>query len=206
MDMKIQTRIAFLLLAMVAANLLVAGPALAHRFNVALVLPPLTATTAVPDQARQIRAGFMLATTERDSHPDQESDGHLGGLDVYVAVIDGAGDAAAEIGRIARSGAADIVVAFGSDALQSRIAKLLEGAKTVLLRPGPTPFGNAARPAVAAFKASYRKQYGGAATPNAARGYNAARRIDLAVREQGGTDDQARLRRNFRATARGSAW
>ncbi len=41
------------------------GRALAHRFNVALVIPLSNAASA---QGRQIRDGFMLATKERDSH------------------------------------------------------------------------------------------------------------------------------------------
>ena len=88
------------------------NPAYAHRFYVALVIP---FSNAVADQGRQYRQGFMLATTERDSHPDEESDGHLGGLDVYVSVIDSQGDIRTEMERIVSQGRIDIVVAIGSE-------------------------------------------------------------------------------------------
>ncbi len=64
---------------------LAATPALAHSFRMALLLPLTGADAAV---GRQAVKGFLLATRERDGHPDETSDGHLGGLDVYVLVID----------------------------------------------------------------------------------------------------------------------
>ena len=179
------------------------GRALAHRFNVALVIPLSNAASA---QGRQIRDGFMLATKERDSHPDQESDGHLGGLDVYVTVIDELGDVGAEIGRVARRGELDIVAAFGSETTLSLIGKFLDGKKVALLQPGQSPFARPDLPGVAAFIVAYEREYGGRPTSHAAQGYNAARRIDAAVRAQGGVDDPASLRRNFRETARVFAW
>ena len=97
--MLIPKTVVLLFMAMIAAIALTINPALAHRFDVALVMPPSDDASA---QGRQILEGFMLATAERDSHPGQDSDGHLGGLDVYVTVIDGTGDVAAEIGRLAR--------------------------------------------------------------------------------------------------------
>ena len=201
--MKIRIRFAFLFVAMIAGAALAIDPASAHRFNVVLVIPLSNAT---PDQGRQIRAGFMLATKERDSQPDQESDGHLGGLDVYVHVIDGKGDVAADIGRIAEQGAAHIAVAFGSETRPSPIDKLLDGKKIALRVPGETPFSEPERPAVAAFIALYAREYGTRPSSRAAQGYNAARRIDVAVRAQGGVDDIVWLRRSFRETARGFTW
>ncbi len=146
--MKIRNKAAFLFLTMIAEIALTINPALAHRFNVALVIPLSKAASV---QGRQIRKGFMLATTERDGHPDQESDGHLGGLDVYVAVIDERGDVAADIGRIATQGEVDIVAAFGSEKTLSLIRKLLDGKKVALLLPGLSPFSKSDLPAVAAF-------------------------------------------------------
>ena len=82
--MKLSKTAVFLFLAIGAMFAATVDPVLAHRFNVVLILP---GSTTESEQARHIRGGFMLATTERDSHPDQQSDGHLGGLDVYVNVI-----------------------------------------------------------------------------------------------------------------------
>ena len=190
--MKTRNKVVFLFLTMIAEIALTTGPALAHRFNVALVI-------GESDEGRQIRQGFMLATTERDGHPDQESDGHLGGLDVYVIVT-------ADIGRIAAQGGVDIVAAFGPEKTLSRIRKLLDGKKIVLLPPGQSPFSKPDRPAVAAFISAYQRQYGARPSSSAAEGYNAARRIDVAVRAQGGVGDAASLLRVFKETARDFSW
>ena len=191
--MKIGIKAAFLSLAMIVAFALGIDPALAHRFNVALVI-------SASDQGREIRDGFMLATTEQDSHAGQESDGHLGGLDVYVTVIDAQGDVTSKVGET------DIMAALGSEKTLSLIRTALDGKAVTLLLPGETPFSNSDLPAVAAFSSAYMRAYGRKATPQAAQGYNAARRIDMAVRAQGGVDDTAALRRIFDETARGFTW
>ena len=175
------------LLALIAFT---ANPALAHSFNVALMVPG-------PDRGRQILEGFRLATAERDSHPDQESDGHLGGLDVYVTVIDEQGDGLAALGTI------DIVAAFVAE---STIRRLLDEENTAVLLPGQTPFAEPGLPAVAAFISAYEKKYGRKPTSQAARGYHAARRIDVAVRAQGGASDTALLRHCFTLSAGEFTW
>jgi hypothetical protein len=201
--MKTRNLLGCLFLAMAAAIAAAAGPALAHRFNVTLVVPPSNGGAL---QGQQIRDGFMLATSERDGHPDQESDGHLGGLDVYVTVIGGQGDIAAEIERSASLGKADIVAVFGPEETLSLAGPLREVKGAALLLPGQTPFSKPGLPAVAAFISAYEREYGRRPTPQAAQGYNAARRIDVAVRAQGGAGDTASLRRVFAETARGFAW
>lgn len=209
--MQTRHKAAFLFLAVMTVSALAGNPALAHRFNVALVLPLSDAAAA---QGRDIRDGFMLATAEKDSHPAQESDGHLGGLDVYVTTMDEQGDVAAEIERMAAQGKVDIVASFGSAGTLSLIERLLDGKKVALLRPGQSPFSSsvlptaaaAQLPAVAAFMAAYEKQYGRRPSSGAAQGYTAARRIDVAVRAQGGVDDTASLNRTFSETERGFTW
>ena len=111
--MTIRNRTAAVLLALIAGVMVFAPPAWAHSFNVALIIP------ASPE-GREIRDGFMLATTERDSHPDEESDGHLGGLDVYVTVIE-AGESGPGPGQLVRQGQADIVAIIGLGEMRSRI-------------------------------------------------------------------------------------
>ena len=201
--MRIRIKVALLSLGVIAAVAPAIDPALAHRFNVALVVP---ASNAGPAQGRQILDGFMLATAERDSHPDQDSDGHLGGLDVYVTVIDGEGDVTADIARVTARGEVAIVAAFGTQTTLSLIKRLLDGKGIALLPPGQSPFSEPGLPAVAAFISAYEKKYGIEPSSDAARGYNAARRIDTAVRAQGGADDTASLLRNFGETAQGFAW
>ena len=200
--MKIRKAAAFLFLTLIA-GIALATPALAHRFNVALVIPLANGASI---QGGQIRDGFMLATGERDSHPDQESDGHLGGLDVYVTVIDANGDVGAAIGPMAARGGVHIVAAFASETTLSMIGKFLAGKNIALLVPGQTPFANSGRPDVAAFIAAYQSKYGTTPSFRAAEGYHAARRINAAVRAQGGADDTASLLRSFSQTARDFTW
>ena len=149
-------RIACVFLTIFAATTLAANPALAHSFNVTLVIP-LSGDAAV--RGRQFRQGFMLATAERDSHPDQESDGHLGGLDVYVHVIDARGDIRAEF----RHRRADIVVTHGSRETLSLIKTILDATKAVLLPPSQRPFAKSSPPAD--FVAAYKNKFGAAPSP-----------------------------------------
>ncbi len=96
--------------------MLAAGGLRAHSFDLALLLP-----LSGPDRelGERMRAGFMEATRAFDGHPDEQSDGHLGGLDVHVTVVDstrgaeglaGIGEPAFLVGRLppelpARAGA-----------------------------------------------------------------------------------------------------
>jgi hypothetical protein len=161
-----------------------AAPAAAHSFNVALVF----AGDAAPADARgEILNGFLVAAAERDGHPDETADGHLGGLDVFVLT-----DTLAE---------ADVVAVFGGGAPPASG----DLARAVLLPPAedvPAVDGDEA----AAFAAAYLAAHGVRPGPWAAEGYHAARRIDAAVRAQGGVDDAEALRRSFEATAKGFAW
>ena len=56
------------------------------------------------------------------------------------------------------------------------------------------------------FAARYNSAYQQPASKWAAEGYNAARRIDVAVRPFGGVDDRAALERALAATAGGLRW
>jgi len=201
--MNILNKISLILLIAIIQGSIVLSPAFAHRFNVALVLP---VSGSAADIGEQMRKGFMLATTEWDAHADEKSDGHLGGLDSYVSLIDANGDVAAEVKRISSISQINIMVSFASDKTQALIDKLLVGEKIVLLQSGPTLFDNKNLPAVSAFISAYHQAYGKNPTAAAAQGYNAARRIDVAVRAQGGINDQGLLHQNFTQTATAFSW
>ena len=201
--MNLWTRFCFLLLITLGNLALTMNPALAHSFNVALLVPLSTVGSV---QGRQYVEGFMLATTEKDSHPDQESDGHLGGLDVYVTKIDAVGNITQQLGRIALSDDIDILVIYGAETTPLEASKQLEGKQVALLLPGEAPSLDSGQHAVAAFISSYEQSYGRKPSSDAAQGYNAARRIDAAVRAQGGVDDLPLLRRDLEKSARGFAW
>ncbi len=159
---------------------------------------------AVPFRCRQHKAFADLAALDRRSvrHGNDESNVEAMGK----RGIDGDGDVAADIGRIAATGEADIVAAFGPETTRSLIGKLFDGKRVALLVAGRSPFSRSELPAVAAFISAYESKYGRRPSSQAAQGYNAARRIDVAVRAQGGVEDRQSLLRSFRQTARGFFW
>ncbi len=172
-----------------------AAAARAHQFEMFLIVPH-SVEAAV--EGRDMRDGFMLATRERDSHADEVSDGHLGGLDVFVTVIDA--DKSADIVHRVRQSGIDIVAVLVSEDRRPSIKARLEGSDAAVLLPGRTPFTQGDSPAVLAFIAAFAREYVRKPTAQAAQGYNAARRIDVAVRAQGGTDDRSLLRQSFSET------
>ena len=124
--MKTQRKAAMMFVVVVMHAAIVLNPALADRFYVALVLP-LSGPAAV--NGDEIRKGFLLATTQRDAHADEESNGHLGNLDSYVSIIDANGDVEAEIRRLLSIRQINIVASFASDKTQGLTGSLLAGKK-----------------------------------------------------------------------------
>ena len=125
--------------ALIVAAALIAGlssmpdGAKAHSFNVGLVVAMSEQSDA---NIRQARDGFLLATRERDSHPDEESDGHLGGLDVYLFPVDLKHESLAGVQALMQREQIDILAVIGPDGAAEQISPLVAGSKTVLLAPG----------------------------------------------------------------------
>lgn len=176
---------------------------LAHSFNVALIIP-LSGPNA--QQGKQFLNGFMLATTERDAHPNQESDGHLGGLDVYVTTIDENEDIVSQINMLNMDPQVDIVSYFTTPDKSSVIQNNLDQSVIALLVPGEISEENVDRIGNDNFFTTFGKTYNEEPTTAAIRGYNAARRIDLAVRAQGAASDIADLAKSFNESASGFKW
>jgi ABC-type branched-subunit amino acid transport system substrate-binding protein len=166
---------------------------------------------------KQILDGFMLATKERDTHPDTESDGHLGGLDVYISRIDSTGTpeaAARKAGALFRREKIEFLTIFASREALNALYPAVADAKVFLLGLGDAPrkiLGNACPPYFIsissrkgaeigrAFAASFQKEFGRAPSRLAALGYDAARLIGSAVRALGGElAGRAALRRALR--------
>ena len=158
------------------AALPLADPARAHEFRVTFIVPA--------DQAQQARQAFLLASSERDAHPGETSEGHLGGLDSQLE-IRAPGEAPAP---------SDIVVATAPATLPAP-AQL---ADVWAFRMAPTAAsdlpGTPACPATG-FGARFQAAYGSPPGPAAGLVYCAAQRIELAVRAAGGVADKAALAR-----------
>lgn len=197
------------------------GPsgAAAHSFRAGLLLP-LSGPSA--GTGKQILDGFMLATKERDAHPGTESDGHLGGLDVYLSRINSADTggpkaAARKTGVLLRREKIEFLTAFASPETINAAYPAAAGAKVFMIALGEAPRkieGKSCAPyfisisrrketgANQSFAANFQKEYGRAPTRLAALGYDAARLIASAVRALGGElDNRAALRRALRDSA-----
>lgn len=147
--------------------------AVAHSFNVTMVVP-----AGGVEQATQ---GFLVASGERDSHAGQESDGHLGGLDVYFSVFEVENFDTLRARVLASD--PDIIALVGAELADNGVQAAFDGADAWLLP-------------VYAVSAPARREF----LPDDPTGdvaqlsYVAARLIDLAVRAQGGADDSDALR------------
>jgi hypothetical protein len=152
------------------------SPVFAHSFNVAILL-----------QDKQFLNGFMLAASERDGHPDETADGHLGGLDVFVSTVETPAEITDDI---------DIVV----------LREYQKNLAAIPLYLGQTPFAQSGQPSVEHFISTYKTAYGMMPTAKAAQGYNAARRIDRALRPWGGVENRAAILRSFKETTSDFSW
>lgn len=184
--------------ALTAGLAVLSDSAKAHSFNVALIIA-LTEHPAA--DIRQVRDGFLLATRERDSHPDEESDGHLGGLDVYLYPVDLERESVPAVRALLQREQIDILAIIGPDEAASEIGPLVADSRTVLLAPG-----RLRAPPTTDFTTAFEGAFGYSPSEPAAEGYNAARRIDAAVRPLGGVDDRAALRRALDETRDGLDW
>ena len=180
-------------------------PALAHEFVVAL-------RAVGAEQEKVVTAalkGFLLATAEKDGHADETSNGHLGGLDVYIIPQPNGVTALFPELIPPPSSRPDIIVVIGPS---DDAAAAMENADldSVTIRPGI--LDNANRWSAAemqdpkSFAARYRSAYKQPASRWAAEGYNAARRIDDAIRPLNGVDNRAALNRAFALSADGIRW
>ena len=177
------------------------GRASAHEFSLGVYATGAEAQAMVVEAVR----GALLAADERDAHGDETSDGHLGGVDVHLVPLpDGRRLTLPEL-KNAHQGALDLVLVLGGAGTADGIAGVTD--ITVVFETGVLPdrasWGSADRQG---FAARYQAAWGAAPGVHAASGYNAARRLELAIRPQDGVADRAALRRSLDETADGVAW
>ncbi len=164
----------------------------AHSFRLALLLPETG-----PDRqlARQALDGLLLATRERDAHEGETSDGHLGGLDVHISVVDTASGPVSVRTALKQLIDRDLQIVAGLMAgkLEDLVRETLQDTPAyVIVSPDP--------PAAidAAFGSAFEAMFGYPASRNAWVGYCTGRVIDEAVRELAGDfTDRDRLASAF---------
>ncbi len=154
------TRIFAALFAVVFA---MAGSAYAHSFNALLVGADVGNSGAYD--------GFRLATKERDGHAAEESDGHLGGLDVYIFSADSVEDIQQSVDR----DAIDIVVLLQDMPVDVETYKLISEAELITPDRNEILVQNN-------FAERFEADYGVLPSEQAMRGYIAAQIIEGFVR------------------------
>lgn len=177
------------------------GTALAHSFTAALVVVGEDREARLAEAVR----GFLLAADERDGHPDETSDGHLGGVDVQVLALprDAAGLVEGLVGTPDEP--ADVVVVLGTEPGASEAARGYQATSSVLVQ-AVLETGWDSDAATDSFVARYRLAYGTEPGAMAATAYHAARRLDVAIRPLDGVIPQAALEDAWRSTESGLPW
>lgn len=180
---------------------LAAGAARAHEFTAAIL------AVGEGREARLAEAvkGFLLAADERDGHAAETSDGHLGGVDVQVLPLppEAAGRVEGLVG--APQEPPGVVVVIGPEA-ETAEALAAVGPESIGLRTGTLPPGWAEAAGPESFAARYRRAWGDAPTGAAAEGYNAARRLDAAIRPHDGLAPRAAVAAALAASEGGLEW
>jgi len=170
--------------------MLITSTAWSHSFDLGIILP-LSGPQA--EAGQKALDGFLLATTEEDSHPDETSDGHLGGLDSHVRKIDsgvGSAEMLNSLDELMQSNELLFVTGLFTDAHAELIAQSLKGENSVLFDPVESEMWNRAQSSPGqlksmdggSFSARFQKRHGYSPTQEVMRGYIAARLIAATVR------------------------
>lgn len=170
------------------ATLAVLYPALAwaHSFSVVLIVP-----ADAPQIARDMERAFLLAADERDQHPDNHADGHLGGLDVYLSVMEVTDTEA--IANVPADIVADPLHVPSAIHPDDTPLWVFGGDIEVLNREHV--LGTAADPRLPSFPARFEAATGRPPPSEAEAAYLAARLIDVIVRPLDDAADAPALRR-----------
>lgn len=179
--------------------LVLAPGARAHEFSLALV-----STTSAEGDAigRDLVAGFRLAVDESPdvSHPPgTEAGDHLGGVDVDIRVIEAAGARTAGVREAVAAGASVVVVLGTSSEAAAAVGPALAGTDVLVVDAGPEPptappgsagllrlrdqggEGTGSSVAAVRFASAFEQRHGRPASEWAARGYDAARLLDISL-------------------------
>jgi len=183
--------------AVAALAICISAPAVGHEFDAAIVAP----FSNEAEIGQGILRGLKFASAERDSHADMTSDGHLGGVDVHFKPVDSAKTLDTIKAALAELNAPIVFVAVPAD-LRVSLEDDLPG--SVIFIPGLQP--DQSNPALQDIARRFLAATGNEMNGFARIGYNAGRRIDLAVRPLDGVKPAEALDDAFEESAGGIDW
>ena len=158
--------------------------AAAHSFNLVFVAPFAKVS------GKSALNGFLLATREQDSHANEESNGHLGGLDSYIFKVDTMEGEATLLRRLENTiRKSEPLFAAGLD-LNTATLNMLESNGVVVVEPMSSGFWASltADPGQSKlingedFVSAFQRTYGHDPDLQAIHGYLAARIIAMVLR------------------------
>ena len=169
-------------ISIVALSLLWGYDAFAHSFDAIIVVP---VSGPHLEAGKQARDGIQFAARERDGHPNETADGHLGGLDVYLRVVDSAAGEDRVVARlrelVARS-ADDTPWVIAPAGLVAVIERQVNGTDIATIDlSGGVPLDIRTMDG-GPFNTAFEKMFGYPPTAAVRAGYGAARQIDKTVR------------------------
>ncbi|MCT8331799.1 hypothetical protein [Albidovulum sediminis] len=171
------------------------GIAAAHSFTAAILV---VGENVEQDLAEAVR-GFLLASDERDGHPNETSDGHLGGVDVQVLPLPAEATGLVQELTGSPDEPADVVVVLGLKPAADDAASKYSRASTVLVQALLAEGWNG-DDRMEGFIARYRLAYGKEPGLLAASAYHAARRLDIAIRPLDGAGPRDELLEAWQAS------
>lgn len=171
------------------------GIAAAHSFTAAILV---VGENVEQDLAEAVR-GFVLAADERDGHPNETSDGHLGGVDVQVLPLPAEAAGLVEGLNGSPDELADVVIVLGPKPAADAAASKFNRASTVLVQALLAEGWNG-DDGMEGFIARYRLAYGKEPGLLAASAYRAARRLDVAIRPLDGAGPRDELLEAWQAS------
>lgn len=174
------------------------GIAAAHSFTAAIMV---AGENVEQDLAEAVR-GFLLAADERDGHPNETSDGHLGGVDVQVLPLPSEAAGLVEGLNGSPGEPPDVVIVIGPDNV-ARDSAGSYGPSSIVLTQAVLPQEWTSDSRMDDFVARYSLAYATAPGPMAATAYHAARRLDVAIRPLDGVRPRDALLEAWQATESG---
>lgn len=170
----------------VAAVAVGSSSVLAHRFTSVFIAPISGVNAKIGKQAFD---GFMFATRERDGHADETADGHLGGLDVYVEVVDSADDIEVVLARLRyliELEETEFVTGVVPSQLVETIRRQTDGMPTILIVANASPPTHIKTMDNRPFATAFEETFGYFPTQYSFAGYSVARIVDQEVRQVDG--------------------